>query len=385
MADDPKNSDEIALLAHDLRTPLAAMRTTAELIAKGELSELQNECLAILLNSIDALSDMTGELIHSVLPEAPRAGFPKDAAVLIREVSDLFRPMAERKGLCFELALEGNEVLIEAMRAVPLRRVVTTLIDNAIKYTGEGSVTVTLQSESADGQNGASLKISVADTGPGIDPMERHRLFAPFVRGRTGRESGEGAGLGLWGAVQLVKGLGGKLRLISPKSGGCRFEIFVPLTEGLEPVSDTQAVEGFDNDRRVDEHVLIVDDNETNRRLLSALLESFGMTCDQAESGPEAIEMLRARAFDAVLLDLHMPGMTGLEASAKLREVRAGEKIPLIAVTAAMESIGDRRVKEAGFLEVLAKPLSPAHLFQALEHAREYRRNGLKPEVPVPS
>lgn len=379
-----ENGNETALLAHDLRTPLAAMKTTAELIARGELSEEQSEYLSILLRSIDALSDMTEDLIRPDLPGVRRTAAPKDAVALVREVFDLFRPLAEKKGLFFELVLKGADRPIEVARAASLRRVVTTLVDNAIKYTADGSITVAVQSEPPGDQEAAGLTISVADTGPGIDPVERDRLFAPFVRGKTGRASGEGSGLGLWGAAQLIRRLGGKLRLISPKSGGCRFEITVPLTKELEPVSDLQSGEDFENFPHTGQHVLIVDDNETNRRLLSALLESFGMTCEEAESGPSALEMLKTRSFDAVLMDLHMPGMSGLEVAEKLPHVPTGEKVPLIAVTAAMESVGDKRLKEAGFLEVLTKPLSPALLFQALEHARDTRESGVKSDTPAP-
>ncbi len=378
-----ENGNETALLAHDLRTPLAAMKTTAELIAKGKLSREQSEYLSILLQSIDALSDLTEDLIRPDFPDRRRVKAPKDAPALVREVFDLFRPLAEQKGLRFELVSEAAGMPIEAARGASLRRVVTTLVDNAIKYTAEGSITIAVRSTPSAERDGADIFISVADTGPGIDPVERDRLFAPFVRGKIGRASGEGSGLGLWGAARLIRRLGGKLRLVSPKSGGCRFEITAPPAKTLEPASGLEDGEEPINLPLGQQHVLIVDDNETNRRLLSALLESFGMTCEEAESGPAALEMLKAAPFDAVLMDLHMPGMSGLEVAEKLLEVRAGEKLALIAVTAAMESVGDKRLKDAGFLEVLTKPLSPSLLFQALEHARDYRENSLKPDAPV--
>ncbi|WP_346906442.1 hybrid sensor histidine kinase/response regulator [uncultured Roseibium sp.] len=379
-----ENGNETALLAHDLRTPLAAMKTTAELIAKGTLSQEQSEYLSILLQSIDALTDMTENLIRPNSSEAQGAKASKDAPALVREVFDLFRPLADRKGLGFDLVSDAVGRPIEAGRAASLRRVVTTLVDNAIKYTAKGSVTVTVRSTPPGEEDDADLTISVADTGPGIDPAERDRLFAPFVRGKTGRASGDGSGLGLWGAVQLIRRLGGKLRLVSPKSGGCRFEITVPSEKTSERDAGSQTNEEFEILPPGERHVLIVDDNDTNRRLLSALLESFGMTCEEAESGPAAIEMLTTGTFDAALMDLHMPGMSGLEVAEKLLAVRTGEKIPLIAVTAAMESVGDKRLKDAGFLEVLTKPLSPSLLFQALEHARDYRENSRKPDAPVP-
>jgi CheY-like chemotaxis protein/two-component sensor histidine kinase len=378
-----ESGNEIALLAHDLRTPLAAMKTTAELIAKGTLSQEQGEYLSILLQSIDALCDMTEDLIRPEASDVREVKAQKNAPALVREVFDLFRPVAEGKGLRFELVSDATDMPIEAGRAASLRRVVTTLVDNAIKYTAKGGITVAVRSAPPGEVGDADLTISVADTGPGIDPAERDRLFAPFVRGKTGRASGDGSGLGLWGAVQLIRRLGGKLRLVSPKSGGCRFEITVPSAKTPERGAGLQTGDEFETLPPGEQHVLIVDDNDTNRRLLSALLESFGMTCEEAASGPAAIEMLTRGTFDAALLDLHMPGMSGLEVAEKLLAMHAGEKVPLIAVTAAMESIGDKRLKGAGFLEVLTKPLSPSLLFQALEHARDYRDNIMKPDAPV--
>ncbi|MEH0070719.1 response regulator [Pannonibacter sp. Pt2-lr] len=116
--------------------------------------------------------------------------------------------------------------------------------------------------------------------------------------------------------------------------------------------------------------MLIVDDNETNRRLLAALLESFAMTSDAAGTGQQAVNMAAATAYDGVLLDLHMPGMDGMETAAALRLGPDGARLPLIAVTAALESVGDRKLRQAGFDDVLPKPISPSQLYQTLNLAR---------------
>lgn len=384
MPSDPKSREKLALLAHDLRTPLSAMRITAELIGQGELSAKQGEYLEVLLRSIDALSDMAGELIQAAGPGTQEEQDSKDATAILRDLVELYRHVAEGKNLEFEASLPEQEAWIAADKAIPLRRAVTALIDNAVKYTSTGYVRVVMSADEVADGGGPVLNISVSDSGPGIDIEEQKRLFNPFVRGKTGREAGEGSGLGLWGAAQLVKGLGGKLRLISPKTGGSRFEVMIPVDAGAAAAGTDQAPDSdVAPENGLRGHVLIVDDNETNRRLLSALLESFGVTCDQAESGSQAIEMVKAASFDAVLLDLHMPGMSGLNVSGKLKEIRPGEGLPMIAVTAAMESIGDKRLRDAGFLEVLSKPLSAVHLFEALEHAFAARHGDPMPDAPV--
>lgn len=376
MADETSDSVQLALLAHDLRTPLSAMRTTAELIGKDALTEKQAGYLDILIRSIDALTDMTSELVVAANPLDTPQSFSRDASTLVRDTVEVFRLAAEHKGLTYETELDGESAAITGRCAGPVRRALSTLIDNAIKYTDEGHVSIVshLKNTEVTGVRAAELMITVSDSGSGIDTKERARLFNPFVRGATGKAHGEGAGLGLWGAAQMVKDIGGSLRLVSPKAGGSRFELKIPVEQkntDIEPLARSTAPFSAE----LEAHVLVVDDNETNRRLLSALLESFGITCDQADGGPAAIEWAQKKTFDAILLDLHMPGMSGLEAAGKLREFALEKDTPLIAVTAALESVGDKRLRQAGFVEILTKPLSPKSLFEATEHARRFRKH----------
>ncbi|ADZ68673.1 hybrid sensor histidine kinase/response regulator [Polymorphum gilvum] len=380
----------LALLAHDLRTPLSAMRLTADLIGAEPLSERQRGHLDILIRSIDALAEMTGELIRRGRPDAEPEAVTGDARRIVADVVDLFRIAATQKGLTLEVRLPKTAEPLAIAAPMALRRMLAALVDNAVKYTDAGVVVVAIEaSATKDGatkdgatkdgatKDGATqegwLRLSVTDTGPGVDPMERARLFRPYVRGSAGRNGVQGSGLGLWGVAQLVKEAGGRLTLSSPPEGGTCFTLELPLAAaagGPAPVASHAGIAEPD----AEAHVLIVDDNDTNRRLLSALLESFGITCDQAASGTAAVEMVARTPYDAVLLDLHMPGMSGLETAASLRAGPGGDGLPLIAVTAALESVGDRRLRQAGFQEVLAKPLSPAHLFQALDLARRHRR-----------
>lgn len=357
---------ELALVAHDLRTPLNAMRLTAELIAQGPLQPQQQERLGILLDAIDALSAMTGDLIQRGRPK--QATGPQkpneDARLILQSVHDLFAAVAERKRLDLIVTLTEQPLLLTQQVAIAFRRIVTTLLDNALKYTQRGSIRLDLAPATEPGQ----LQLVVTDTGPGIDVLERSRLFRPFTRGTAGRAGGSGSGLGLWGARALVEQTGGHLDLTTAPGGGCRFAIELPLAER------TGEGAAASREANVEAHVLIVDDNDTNRRLLSALLESFAMTSDQAGSGAAAVAMAARTPYDAVLMDLHMPGMTGMEAAEALRHGPDGARLPLIAVTAALEAVGDRRLRQAGFQEVLAKPLSPSHLYQALELARQRRK-----------
>ncbi|TYC53695.1 response regulator [Rhodobacterales bacterium] len=370
MADRDDDSVKLALLAHDLRTPLSAMRLTAELIGQGDLNSKQRDQLDLLIRSIDALAEMTGELVRAAEPGTSSAVAPVRIADVVTECAALFQIAAEAKSLDYEIVVDPAVTEIMTCHGAALRRVVTTLLDNAVKYTASGGICVRVAP--AGGAEGDGwVGVSVSDSGPGIDAEERARLFRPFVRGRHGRESGPGTGLGLWGTAELVREMGGVLELSEVEGGGSRFEVRLPAQGDatavpVSPGAVTQRARAPAHGP-LDAHVLIVDDNETNCRLLSALLESFGVTSEIVRSGEEALEVAAQRPFDAVLLDLHMPGLSGLETAEELRKLSGKAELPLVAVTAALDSVGPDALQEAGFQDVLSKPLSPAALYEILK------------------
>lgn len=377
----PDRDDEavkLALLAHDLRTPLAAMRLTAELIGSRPLDDDQFEKLSILIRSIDALTAMTSALVEAARSDDDTVASHQGVADIVQDCAELFRIAADEKGLTLELRIDPSVSGLVTSHAAELRRIVTTLLDNAVKYTDRGSVEV----EVAEGAPFAAnqtpdepdlVRVSITDTGPGIDPDEETRLFRPFSRGRHGLETTEGSGLGLWGAACQSSQLGGRLRLVRPEAGGSRFELGIPAKRGAATTAQT-VIERIPRAEKktaaAAAHVLIVDDNETNCRLMSALMESFGYSFDVVHSGDEALSVIPRKTYDAVLLDLNMPGKSGIETAREIKADAAYSDLPLIAVTAALEAVGETRLRAVGFEDVIAKPLSPAELFAALERAR---------------
>lgn len=391
MAEHNDDSVNLALLAHDLRTPLGAMRLTAELIETGPLTGAQKDQLAVLVRAIDALNQMTSELLVDLAPEAQDQEASGTIAAIVADCSDLFRAAAQSKGLQLDVVQDEAAAAVQTQRCVQLRRVLSALLDNAIKYTSAGGValevascpdpaadTVSPDTSSGTGQIRSWVSIAVTDTGPGIDPEEQEELFRPFVRGKKARDSAPGTGLGLWGTVQTIQQMGGFLGYFTPDNGGSRFEIKIPVEGGSGEKGAGADLDkkppkpegGAEGPGTLPDHVLIVDDNETNCRLLAALLESFGVSADVANSGEQAIGFVQKIAYEAVLLDLHMPGLSGLETAEEIRRMPSGKDMPLIAVTAALESVGDNRLRQAGFQEVLTKPLSPTALHGALEQAQ---------------
>jgi len=374
MPDPSDNGNRLALLAHDLRTPLAAMRLTAELISKEPLSSTQTNRLEILIRAIDNLTGMTSDLVKAASASGTR---PSSEPVLVQELlhdtTDLFRMAANARGLV--LTTEYDDTVEGCATRFPghLARTVATLLDNAIKYTSDGMVHLSATCRAPDtGEiDDAMLHVTVSDTGPGLKDADIASVFKPFVRGTAGYAAGDGAGLGLWGASELLREIGGSLNVTSPEQGGCQFEVSVPVMAGAAAIEaaigmlpEKPAFEG-----PLSGHFLIVDDNGTNRRLLAALLESFGASLQEAGNGREALEAVSKQKFDAILLDLHMPGMSGLDVAKSLKEKSPVNGPAVIAVTAAHESADRDALRETGIETVIAKPISPADLYGTLSEA----------------
>lgn len=381
MAEREDESVRLALLAHDLRTPLTAMRLTAELIGGEPLSETQADHLAILVRSIDALTGMTGKLVQVADPGGTPEAAPEQICDIVNDCTGLFRVAAEAKQLTLVVEIAKAARPLVTVSGAELRRIITTLLDNSVKYTASGHILVEVSDVPPEDGKGAGaadpelVRISVTDTGPGIDAEEEAALFQPFARGRQGLSTGPGTGLGLWGAERQARALGGELKLVQPETGGSRFDVLVPISgdgAGIPKGAEAQTFggeggSGFEPGKGLQAHVLIVDDNDINCRLLAALLESFGMSCEIVRSGEEALAHAQIDGFDVILLDLNMPGLSGLETAEELLRRVPGRRLPLVAVTASLEAVGEQRLTDAGFLDVVTKPLSPAVLYQALE------------------
>lgn len=373
MPDPSDVESKLALLAHDLRTPLTAMRLTADLIGTEALSITQQDHLQVLTRAIDALTRMTSELVDA----AARVQNDRDTnrvsvSSILHDQADLFRAAAAQKGLELKAELEDMGTGWHVERSGNLSRAVATLLDNAIKYTEHGSVTLrATPCVSGANVNRTLFQISVQDTGPGIDDGEAERIFRAFERGSAGQSGTAGTGLGLWGASDLLREMGGELRVFPGADGGSRFVITLPVQRDIDQLPEGEAEETEPALKALptgplSARVLVVDDNHTNRHLLAALLESFGVTSVEASSGEEAFEILKTDRFDAVLLDLYMPGMNGTECAEAWQSAFGTDLPPIVAVTAGVETIDAAELKAGGIHEILAKPLSPVELYRVL-------------------
>ncbi len=332
------------------------------------------EHLLMLINDILDLSKIeVGRM------ELDPGRFP--LAIFLRELVDLIMLRAREKKIDFRFEPDQGLPAVIETDELRLRQVLLNLLSNAVKFTDSGYCCLRVSARDGAGQS-IRLDFVVEDTGPGISPEIQEEIFQPFyqVKGEPLHQV-EGTGLGLAISRRLVRLMGGRLTLISPVftdeekgiSYGSRFTVQLEVAafaEGVLPArehrSDNPALSHRQGGRGL---VLVVDDIESNRRILRDTLESLGYTTCEAVDGGEVEEACTRYGPDLVMMDLRMPGVDGFEAAARLRRRPEFSGIPIVAVTAFMtggEDLRERCLRE-GFNGFLGKPFSPEQLVSVLD------------------
>jgi CheY-like chemotaxis protein len=245
-----------------------------------------------------------------------------------------------------------------------VRQIVGNLLSNAIKFTDSGSVTASLSTyDLPDGR--ADILISVIDTGPGVPDAIAETIFAPFEQARSNAGRG-GTGLGLFISRRLARLMGGDLTLEPARRSGSHFRL--SLRADRTAGSDASAEIESEVPIWAGKRVLCVDDNENNRRIASLLLGKFGVDVQACASGPEAIDLCAIETFDAILMDIVMPDMDGVEALKRLRADATcpNQSTPAIALTAKLSADDVADYAAAGFDGVAGKPINVRELAQAI-------------------
>jgi signal transduction histidine kinase/CheY-like chemotaxis protein len=366
----------LATMSHEIRTPMNGVLGMAQLMRRDAGTGTQAQRLEVLIESGEYLLSILNDILDVSKIDAGRLDIlpaPEDLHLFLQRLVSFWGAQADEKGVSLILDVSGTvpqHVVVDALR---LRQVLFNLVGNALKFTQEGAVELSA-SATPDGDGAVLLRLAVKDTGIGIAAHNLPHLFDRFSQAddSEARRYG-GTGLGLAIAKQLVELMGGSISVDSVVGHGSTFHVELPLALAEAPAPAVPAEPARPEPTKALK-VLAVDDNAVNLLVLKQILDGLGHAVAKAASGHEALEALMAEPFDLVLLDIQMPGMSGVDVLARLRaDAGPNREVPVIALTADVTSGGRKRYLSLGFTEHAAKPIQIPDLIAAMDRAMDGR------------
>ena len=354
-------------MSHEIRTPMNAIIGFTKVLLKTDLSIKQAEYLNAIKLSGDALIVLINDILDLAKVDAGKMNFEKNPFKLkasIASMLHLFEPKIEEKNL--KLIKEYDKRIPNILLGDPVRlhQIILNLVSNAVKFTSEGSITVSVNLLS-ENEEKVSVEFSVKDTGIGIKPEKIDGIFENFQQASSGtsRIYG-GTGLGLAIVKQLIMPQGGSIAVESKLNEGSCFSFVLDFQKTT--ITTTTDIEIMEQDiEKKNIRVLVVEDIALNQLLMKTLLDDFGFERDIASNGKIAIEKLAENKYDIILMDLQMPEMNGFEATDHIRNVLKLD-IPIIALTADVTTVDLAKCKAVGMNDYIAKPVDERLLYSKI-------------------
>jgi len=354
----------LSTVSHELRTPLNAINGIAHLLLEESPKKSQMHYLESLQFSGNYLTNFINDIleinkIDSKKSEIENINF--DLKLLLENIQNSLKELASENNNNFNLNIDSNIPDFLIGDPTKLSQILMNLINNALKFTHQGEVTVTSKLISiADNQ--ASIYFEVKDSGIGIPEDKLETVFDSFSQGSVGinRKYG-GTGLGLTIVKKLVAILGGEIKLESTVKEGSTFSFELPFEEGEKPMNIEEILNKEDITTLINKKILVVEDNKINQMISRKMLENRGVYCEIVDNGEDAIELVRNNKYDMVLMDVHLPGINGTIATKKIREFDS--LTPVVALTAISLNENRTMLLSYGMNDVITKPFVPEDFY----------------------
>jgi CheY-like chemotaxis protein len=359
----------LAAFAHEVRTPLTGILAISNLLATSDLGERERRWADTIKAGAEHLASLATLFVDAARSQGIHAGREDlfDLRALARNAGDSLAGRAAAKGLQASVEISEKLPALVVGDSVRLRAALENLIDNAVKFTDQGAVALSVMP--SGGANGkAGIAFAVSDSGIGLSLKEIERLFRPFSQANVSIASRfGGAGLGLSSVKQLARAMGGDIMVAPRKGGGSTFTLMVTLPLArTAPTADSKADAALGATSPL--RLLSVEDNPFGRVVLNTMLTELGHQAEYIGHGEDAPERLAQGGFDAVLMDMVLPGINGVEAIRRIRALAPPlQRIPIIGISGRAED--EAAARAAGADAFLVKPVSPRALATALLEA----------------